>query len=214
MKQLTKAILKVMAQVKNIEKNMKVGSGSYAYNGVKDFDVKVSFNEAMTKAGLTCIPIDIQEETQVDRWQENGRTKQQIFCKVKTKYLLLHESGESIEIVGYGHGTDNQDKASGKAQTYALKNALLYTFLTPVGKLEDTDNVHSDTHEIPRPNFNDALPEMPTIRKRKKVENIEQLEKIVSWCLEKDKSLIDVKSHYELTKTQEKLIIQKLTEDL
>ena len=208
MKQLTKAILKVMAQVKNIEKNMKVGSGSYAYNGVKDFDVKLNFNEAMTKAGLTCIPIDIQEETQLDRWEENGRTKQQIFCKVKTKYLLLHESGESIEIAGYGHGTDNQDKASGKAQTYALKNALLYTFLTPVGKLEDTDNVHSNQLDIPK--YDDELPVQP---KKKKVTTLNQLEKIVAWCLEKDKSLIDVKQHYELTIKQEQLIIQKLTED-
>ena len=212
MKQLTKAILKVMAEVKNIEKNMKVGSGSYAYNGVKDFDVKLAFNEAMSKAGLTCIPIDIQEETQLDRWTDNGRTKQQIFCKVKTKYLLLHESGESIEIAGYGHGTDNQDKASGKAQTYALKNALLYTFLTPVGKLEDTDSVHSQTLEIPQPKFDDELPVQQP--KKKKVKTLEQLEKIVSWCLEKDKSLIDVKGHYQLTKAQEKLIIQKLTEDL
>lgn len=208
MKQLTKAILQVMAQVKNIEKNMKVGSGSYAYNGVKDFDVKLAFNEAMTQAGLSCIPIDIQEETQLDRWEENGRTKQQIFCKVKTKYLLLHESGESIEIVGYGHGTDNQDKASGKAQTYALKNALLYTFLTPVGKLEDTDNVHSNTLDIPK--YDDELPVQP---KKKKVTTLNQLEKIVSWCLEKDKSLLDVKQHYELSKKQEELIIQKLTED-
>ena len=61
----------------------------------------------------------------------------------------MHESGESIEICGYGHGIDSQDKAAGKAQTYALKNALLYTFLTPVGAIEDTDSVHSDTIPVP-----------------------------------------------------------------
>ena len=44
---------------------------------------------------------------------------------VKTKYLLLHESGESLELAGYGHGIDSQDKGAGKATTYAMKNALL-----------------------------------------------------------------------------------------
>lgn len=199
MKQLTKAILKVMAQVKNIEKNTTVGTGSFAYQGVKDFDVKMAFNEALTKAGLTCIPIDIQEETQVDRWEENGRTKQQIFCKVKTKYLLLHDSGESIEIVGYGHGTDNQDKASGKAQTYALKNALLYTFLTPVGTLEDTDNQHSNSYSIPA-----------QTKSKKKVKDEQELEKLANWCNEKNKTITDVKQHYVLSKIQEQALTNLL----
>lgn len=199
MKQLTKAILKVMAQVKNIEKNTTVGTGSFAYQGVKDFDVKMTFNEALTKAGLTCIPIDIQEETQVDRWEENGRTKQQIFCKVKTKYLLLHDSGESIEIVGYGHGTDNQDKASGKAQTYALKNALLYTFLTPVGTLEDTDNQHSNSYSVPAPK-----------KTKKKVKDEQELEKLALWCSEKNKTIADVKQHYILSKIQEEALTNLL----
>ena len=202
MKQLTKAILKVMAQVKNIEKNTTVGTGSYAYQGVKDFDVKMAFNEALTKAGLTCIPIDIQEEVQVDRWEENGRTKQQIFCKVKTKYLLLHESGESIEIVGYGHGTDNQDKASGKAQTYALKNALLYTFLTPVGTLEDTDTIHSNNYSVPAPT--------PKKESKKKVKDEQELEKLAAWCVEKNKTIADVKKHYILSKIQEEALTNLL----
>jgi hypothetical protein len=51
--------------------------------------------------------------------------------------------------MGYGHGVDPQDKGAGKATTYALKNCLLYTFLTPVGKIDDTDKTHSD--EIPSP---------------------------------------------------------------
>ena len=65
--------------------------------------------------------------------------------------MLVHaESGESIEFVGYGHGVDSQDKAAGKATTYALKNCLLYTFLTPVGKIDDTETTHSDQIDVPK----------------------------------------------------------------
>ncbi|MEE9573614.1 MAG: hypothetical protein V3W20_11240, partial [Candidatus Neomarinimicrobiota bacterium] len=78
------------------------------------------------------------------------KSKQSTFTKVSTKYLLLHESGESQELAGYGQGVDAQDKGAGKATTYALKNCLLLTFLTPVGKIDDTETTHSDDITIPK----------------------------------------------------------------
>jgi len=155
MKNLAQAIAKVMQEVKGMEKNSKVGSGRNTYNGTKDQDVKEVFNEALANNGLCILPTDIQEDTQIDRWEQtyqgNVQTKQSVFTKVKTKYLLLHTSGESIELAGYGHGVDPQDKGAGKATTYALKNTLLYTFLTPVGKIDDSDTEHSQDKPVPTP---------------------------------------------------------------
>jgi hypothetical protein len=151
-KNLAVAIIKVMQAVKGIEKNTTVGSGSYGYKGVTDKDVKHAFNEAMATAGLCILPIDIDETTDLNRTEANGKQKLQVFTKVVTRYLLLHESGESQVITGYGHGIDNGDKASGKATTYALKNALLYAFLTPTGTIDDADNTHSnDLQQAPTP---------------------------------------------------------------
>lgn len=154
MENLARAVIKVMQQVRGMEKNSKVGSGRSAYSGVKDQDVKEVFNKALAEHGLAVLPIGIDEETELSSWMVDGQygtqRKQSVFTKVKTKYLLLHESGESVEISGYGHGVDPQDKGAGKATTYALKNALLYTFLTPVGKIDDTDTTHSDEHETPQ----------------------------------------------------------------
>jgi len=147
MKNLAIAVIAVMKEVKGMEKNSKVGKGQYAYDGTKDGDVKEVFNEQLAKNGLCVLPIGIEETTQIDRDEVTNQygtsIKQSVFTKVKTRYLLLHESGESQEIVGYGHGIDPQDKGAGKATTYALKNALLYAFMTPVGKIEDTDKTHS-----------------------------------------------------------------------
>jgi hypothetical protein len=150
MKNLAKAVISVMKEVKGMEKNSRVGAGNSAYDGTKYSDVAEKFNDAMANNGLCIIPIDIQEETKIERWEEMDnyskamKTKQSVFTKVVTKYLLIHESGESVELCGFGHGIDTQDKGAGKATTYALKNALLYTFLTPVGKMDDTDTKHSN----------------------------------------------------------------------
>lgn len=150
MKEITKAILAVMQEVKGIDKSMTVGSGNYSYKGVSDQVVKEVLQPAMIKHKLAIVPTDVQAKVTTDRWEENGRQKQSTFTEVTTKYLLVHESGESIELAGYGHGVDNQDKGAGKATTYALKYALLYTFLIPTGKIDDADTEHSDSIDVPK----------------------------------------------------------------
>ena len=211
MKNLTKAIIKVMAAVKGIEKNMTIGSGKNSYQGVKDKDVKLAFNEAMTKHGLCILPISIEPDTKVERWvdetQWGPRQKQSVFCAVKTKYLLMHESGESIEICGYGHGIDPQDKAAGKAQTYALKNALLYTFLTPVGAIEDTDSTHSDTIPVPQPKHQKAPVKKAPAKKPIKDDQVQQ---IIDWANSKGYTIKNVESAYKLTPTQKATILQNI----
>ena len=158
MENLAKAILCVMKDVKGIDKTLTVGTGNSSYEGVPDQEVKKILGESMAKNGICVLPIEIDEQTQIDRWEEVDqysketpkavKQKQTVFTKVKTKYLLLHESGESQVIVGYGHGVDSQDKGAGKATTYALKYAMLYSFFVPTGKIDDTDTDHSDSKEI------------------------------------------------------------------
>jgi len=145
---LYKAVISVMKKVKGIDKNSTVGTGSNSFKAVSDQDVKQIIGKEMEDAGLCIFPISIEPVLKIDRWTENTqygeKQKQNVFTEVKTKYLLAHESGESIEIVGYGHGVDSQDKSAGKATTYALKYALLYTFMVATGKIDDSDNTHSD----------------------------------------------------------------------
>ncbi|KIO75254.1 hypothetical protein TH53_21835 [Pedobacter lusitanus] len=151
--ELAKAIISVMKEVKGIEKSMTVGKGDSAYKGVPDQEVKKIIGEAMINAGLTILPIGVDAKTRVDRWEETNsygtKTKQSVFTETTTKYLLLHESGESQVLEGYGQGVDSQDKSAGKATTYALKYTLLYTFLVPTGKIDDADTSHSEEHEVP-----------------------------------------------------------------
>lgn len=146
-KNITKAILQVTKEVKNIEKKMTVGSGTNSYAGVSDSLVRNMLRPEMEKARLVILPVQIVPTIKVDRWDETTqygtKSKQSVFTEVTTKYILMHQdSGESIELAGYGQGVDSQDKGAGKATTYALKNTLLDLFLLTKG--EDTDNTHSE----------------------------------------------------------------------
>ncbi len=152
MTNLIKAVLEVMKDVKGIDKALDVGTGKGSYKGVADKDVKKIIGESMQKHGLIILPTSVEPKTTLSEWDQeetwNNQTsmkhKSSVLTEVVTKYLLLHDSGESIELSGYGHGVDSQDKSAGKATTYALKNTLLYTFLVPTGAIDDTDSVHSN----------------------------------------------------------------------
>lgn len=148
MQEITKAILKVMSEVKSIDKTLSVGTGQSQYKGVADKDVKQIIGDAMEKNGLVILPISVEPKTTVSEWDQTDqygtKHKMSVLTEVVTKYRLMHTSGESIELSGYGHGVDSQDKSAGKATTYALKNTLLYSFLVPTGAIDDTDNTHSD----------------------------------------------------------------------
>ena len=154
MKNLIKSVIAVMNEVKGIEKSMTVGEGKMSYKGVPDKEVKKIIGSAMAKHGLCILPTGVKPTIKIERWEEPDnygkiKQKQSVFTEIVSTYLLMHESGESQEICGYGHGVDSQDKGAGKATTYALKYALLYSFLVPTGDIDDTDFVHSQSYEVP-----------------------------------------------------------------
>ncbi len=209
MKEIAKAIINVMKTVKGMEKNSRVGSGSNAYDGTKDQDVKEVMNDAMAANGLCILPIDVQGKITISRWEEEDpyskstpkamKSKQSVFTEVTTKYTLLHESGESIDLGGYGHGTDTQDKGAGKATTYALKNTLLAMFLTPVGKIDDTDKTHSDDMPVPK-----AQP------KPNKVLEDANVQALIDHTIKNKGTIVDIERIFSITPIQKATIVKAL----
>lgn len=143
-KSLVEAVVKTISDIPNIDKNMQVGEGKYSYNGVSDKDVKDVVGKKMAENGLCILPIEINATENVERYKEYDKQKQATMCIANTKYLLSHTSGEWIILAGYGHGVDSQDKAAGKATTYAMKYMMLYTFAVATGSIDDTDTTHSN----------------------------------------------------------------------
>ena len=195
LKSIAKAVVNVMKNVRGMEKKSVVGSGRNCYSGTKDQDVKEVFNEEMAKEGLSMIPINIEKECNVERWEQDyqgtPQMKQSVFTQVTVTFLLLHESGESLKIQGYGQGVDPQDKGAGKAMTYAMKNCLLYTFMTPVGKIEDSDSTHSESITT------------PSKSKPSLIEGTENHKSAVAYMSKEGSSIDKVKLKYDMTKEVE-----------
>jgi hypothetical protein len=212
MKNLTKAVIKVMKEVRGMEKNSKVGTGNHSYNGTKDQDVKDVFNQSMSKNGLIMFPREIEDDVDVERWEEETnygkKHKQSIFTKVKVYYTLAHESGEEVTICGYGHGVDTQDKSAGKATTYAMKNALLYTFMTPVGKIDDADTMHSKEIETPKTKGKgkSSLKTKTSSGKKKVVAGTKEFNAMVEWINSKKGTVDKALENWDIDKQTESIL--------
>lgn len=211
---IAKAISKVIKSVKGIDKDMTVGSGSFQYKGVSDKEVKSMFNKLMGENGLSMLPIDVKADTSISQWQETVeyggkvtvKQKQSIFTEVETKYLLLHDSGQNIVLAGYGQGVDSGDKGAGKATTYAMKYTLLYTFLVATGKIDDSDNTHSEEIEKPK---QQKTPSKATSAKKKDMTDEVYKKAVKSTNVD---SLKKALTTYNLTNDQLKGITARLEE--
>lgn len=191
MKQILKALNEVSKSVGSIEKKMTVGTGRSSYKGVSWSEVASKVQPELNKNGLIFIPVDIEEETTISEWNEKTnygeKRKQSVMTRVKVYYEIIHESGEKLRVCGIGHGQDPMDKAAGKATTYALKNAIMYS-LTLAGELDDTDQTHSNEIETPKKN------------------KIKDIEKVIKAIEEGKKTKQFFYDNYVLTDQQKKLI--------
>jgi hypothetical protein len=115
---------------------------------------------------------------------------------------LLHTSGESLQLCGYGQGVDTQDKGAGKATTYALKNTLLNMFLIPTGV--DTDDTHSDDLPVPQkkeyPKNDDN--DKPWFNEPQ----LEGLEKVISKYTTPDEAIKEAMVKYKVSKPMQQNI--------
>lgn len=127
-------ILAVMNEVNYIQKDMRVPVGGSGYKAVSETKITSVVRQSMIRHQLTLLPIH-----QVVTHNPAKRNVSQVEI---TYRLTDAESGEHIEIVSAGEGSDSQDKAIGKALTYAYKYALLRTFAIPTG--EDPDQISSE----------------------------------------------------------------------
>lgn len=151
---LYQRIQAVSNEIKNIEKNMTVGKGNYAYKAVQDIDVVLEVKEAETKFGLVSIPMK-QElvKSEVIRVQKNdgGETVNYAdIVKMTLRIINVDNVSEYIDVESYGRGLDPADKGFGKASTYARKYALLNAYKIATG--EDPDKDKSKEQTIIEPN--------------------------------------------------------------
>ena len=141
---LAMKIYNVMCETEGLEKDLTVGKGQNEYKAVGEKTVLNMIKPLFKKHKLIMIPKDGEISEDVFSYVDGyGKNKLRAITQLKVYFTLIDaETGESVDVIGFGNGADSQDKGSGKAFTYALKTALNKTFMMFSG--EDTDNQHSD----------------------------------------------------------------------
>lgn len=138
-------IQSVSEAVRNVEKNLVVGTGNSAYKAVSDQDVLFKVKEAEKTFRLVSIPVR-QElvKSEIVRTIANGGYEKINYVdivKMTVRIINIDKPDEYIEVESFGRGLDAGDKGFGKASTYARKYALLNAYKIATG--EDPDQSKS-----------------------------------------------------------------------
>lgn len=144
---LFEKIQAVSNEIKNIEKNMQVGKGQYAYKAVSDLDVILSVKDAETKYKIISIPVrqEMIKSEIVKTMKDNGNESINYvdIIKMTIRIIDLESPKDFIEIESFGRGLDTADKGFGKASTYARKYALLNAYKIATGEDPDKEKEKS-----------------------------------------------------------------------
>ena len=133
-------ISEVMKAVEYLTKDDKVEFGTTKYKAISEEKVTTEVRKELVKQGIVIIPI-MQESTVTELIRTDKSVNQR--ADVHTRYRIqnIDDVNDFIEVESNGSGVDTQDKAVGKAMTYAYKYMILRTFAIPTG--EDPDKISS-----------------------------------------------------------------------
>ena len=141
-------LLAITSEIKTVNKNLEVGVGKSAYKAVGEADVLAAVKVLEEKHKVYSYPCkrEVIDRALLETEKEYNGTitrSNQIFLRIETTYRFVNieKPEEFIEIITYGDGIDTQDKAVGKAMTYADKYALLKAYKIITG--DDADQEHS-----------------------------------------------------------------------
>jgi hypothetical protein len=127
---LAAKMVRIMADVTNIEKNARNNFHNYQY--ASDVDVYRAVRQAMVEHNVAVF-------TKMPQVQQMQGTKQLHTLAQFVFVLVDADSGEREECEWYGEGDDKNDKGVNKSATAALKYFLLKTFVIPTGDDPDGD---------------------------------------------------------------------------
>ena len=113
----------------------------FAVKSAKDLGIKL--RDALDECGMVCLVVG----------QDGGNLEVEKGTAAYVKSLVRVGSadGSFVDFVGSGHGADRDDKAGGKASTYAWKDALVKGLSLPDAEMVDTDDEAGVSPERKRP---------------------------------------------------------------
>lgn len=143
------------SKIQTVTKKLKVGEGTKGeYKAVSEADVLNAVKPIEVEVGIYSYPVDrkLLKEERVTFKNKYGDIENFVI-KLETTYRFVNidNPDEFIDIKTYGDGVDSQDKAPGKAMTYADKYALLKAYKIGTGDDPDknkSNKMSTDTQKL------------------------------------------------------------------
>ena len=140
-------MLKATEKISKVAKNLKVDiSKTMSYKAVSEADILDAVKPVEAELGIYSYPLkrEIIETNILDTVKEyngNRTESKQLFMRLEVTYRFVNVDNpeEFVDITSYGDGVDSQDKAPGKAMTYADKYALMKAYKIETGDDPDKD---------------------------------------------------------------------------
>lgn len=133
-------INEVMKLIEYLTKDDKVSFGTTNYKAISEEKVTTSVRKELVNVGIVIAPIE-QTMNVTELMRTDKSVNQRADVNVKYRVQNIEDVNDYIIVSSSGSGVDTQDKAIGKAMTYAYKYMLLRTFAIPTG--EDPDKISS-----------------------------------------------------------------------
>ena len=188
-----------------VAKNLTVGENRNAYKAVSEADVLAAVKPIEVKHGVYSYPHERKIiETAVFKTEKeyhgNKYTTEQKFLRVETIYRFINvdSPNEYIDIKTYGDGVDPQDKAVGKAMTYADKYALLKAYKIQTGEDPDAQKSEEGKWEKEDKEIREQME-----RQKTKMATEEDIQKLDVVAKEAGMSLEEVLRAFNLSNTAE-----------
>lgn len=201
-------MLQATAKIATVAKNLNVDTGGgRGYKAVSEADVLSAVKPIENELGIYSYPVsrrivDSGEMVSTKEYKGTVTETKRLFLRVETVYRFVNvdKPEEYLDITTYGDGVDTQDKAPGKAMTYADKYALLKAYKIRTG--DDPDAEGSE------PLAGIKLREMPASQKL--ITEIEQMT-LESMCMKRGLDPAEVfKNWPDLTEEQYLAAVNKL----
>lgn len=130
----------VSSAIGKVKMTLNVDTGKSTYKAISINDVVDSIVPLAEKYRIAIVPgeKEIIEAKQIVTTTKYGE-KTQFYVRMKSTFIAVNidNPSEMVKASGYGDGVDSGDKATGKANTYARKYALIDLF--NISKGDDPD---------------------------------------------------------------------------
>lgn len=191
-------LLSISRDASAVAKNLTVEIGKSSYKAVGEADVLAAVKPLEAKYGVYSYPISrriINAEVYTAKNDYGEKSTQFVRLETVYRFVNIEKPDEYVEITTYGDGVDPQDKAPGKAMTYADKYALLKAYKLITG--DDPDQYPIGDIGTPQPDGVPAKDEHRLVTDTQRAEMAElgmKIEDVAVYCKKTPETLTEAEA--------------------